>query len=343
MKTTIDQIVKVVKPSKGGGQSGDQKEPKIKTKTLGDQEPNDGSVESDAEKQGSDSGEGSEKAKVKTMDPGSIGKRNVVERRSMPNTGQVLSPTAGQNIAKELGLDPGKPATEGDWKKAAKSAVQTHLTPRSRMAGSGNNGNIYQKIMDLVEPKINWREELSRYIGDYASEPDFKMPARRGVGRDEFRYGMYDKETAIENAVVCLDVSGSVANSFPELAAEVVGIASAKEIETISVVPFADTVVDPFKVENFRIPTAEDFEKVRTGGGSEAINKVIQWIDAEAPNPDFVVIVTDGYLTNGVPNQAPSWGTKTIWLIFDNPRFNVPDSWGRIIHANGDPGYWNAV
>ena len=57
-------------------------------------------------------------------------------------------------------------------------------------------------------------------------------------------------------------------------------------------------------------------------------------------NIDFAVIMTDGHLTHGVGPAPRKWGKRVIWLVFDNPRFEVDPSWGKVIHANGDKGYW---
>jgi hypothetical protein len=240
-------------------------------------------------------------------------------------TGEVLSKERGRQIAREEGVEgDGPEMTEQDWKEDGRKAVQRHLTPRSNKKGSGR-GAIYQRIMELTQPKVNWRQELKRFIGRLASSSSFKLPNRRHISAGEYRYGLEDTDNALDNAVVALDVSGSIANAFPELAAEVVGIVKAKKIKTISILPFANTVVDPFQIRGFKKPTPDDFAKVRTGGGTEAIPDVIDWIDTNLKGKvDFVVIMTDGHLTNALPPAPKNWGKKTLWLVFDNPGFDVP-------------------
>jgi hypothetical protein len=357
MRASLDEIVKITKPGQSGGsgqsqpnqhktdslgdkepgedQDGGQSQPnQPKTDSLGDKDPGEGQGE-----EGSGSGKG---PMVKTGDfaDDEIKKTTVIRG---PKTGEVISRQKGQQIAEEEGVtgEGSRDMSDQDWKDLGRKLAQTHLSPRSRSRGSGT-GAIYQRIMDLSEPKVNWRQELRRFIGRLASSSSFKLPNRRHISAGQYRYGLEDTDNALDNAVVALDVSGSIASSFPELAAEVVGIVKAKKIKTVSILPFANTVVDPFQLKGFKKPTPDDFAKVTTGGGTEAISDVIDWIDTNLRgNVDFVVIMTDGYLTRALPPAPKNWGNKTLWLVFDNPGFDVPTGWGKIIRANGDKGYWS--
>lgn len=342
MKASLDEIVKINKPGQGnGGQSSQSQQ---RTDSLGDQESGEHGEPQDGEGQDSGKQEGSEKSPmVKSGDFSDDDAQPSVTVIRGPMTGEVITREKGRRIAEEEGVDPSESRnmSDQDWKDLGRKLAQTHLNPRSKSAGSGK-GAIYQRIMELTEPKINWRQELRRFIGKLASSSSFKLPNRRHISTGQYRYGLEDTDNALDNAAVAMDVSGSIAGAFPELAAEVVGIVKAKKIKTVSVLPFANTVVDPFQIKGFKKPTPDDFAKVRTGGGTEAIPDVISWIDKNLKgNVDFVVIITDGYLTNNLPPAPKSWGKKTIWLVFDNPGFDVPSDWGRIIHANGDKGYWN--
>jgi hypothetical protein len=359
MRASLDEIVKITKPGQGGGSGsgedqGEDQPKRPKTDTLGDKEPEEDQGEEGKGEEGkSEEGKGKEgKGKGKEgkgkdsgegpmVKTGDFSEDETVTVTRGPMTGEVLSKERGRRIAGEEGVEGNGPEmTEEDWKEDGRKGAQKNLTPRSKGKGHGR-GAIYQRIMELTEPKVNWRQELKRFIGRLASSSSFKLPNRRHISAGEYRYGLEDTDHALENAAVALDVSGSIANAFPELAAEVVGIVKAKKIKTVSILPFANTVVDPFQIRGFKKPTPDDFAKVRTGGGTEAIPDVIDWIDTNLKGKvDFVVIMTDGHLTNALPPAPKNWGKKTLWLVFDNPGFDVPADWGKIIHANGDKGYW---
>lgn len=260
---------------------------------------------------------------------------------SGPGTGEVIPKAVGDAIAKEEGYPDKAAADEQKIKDKVRDAANKHLNPRTKSMGKGGGSGIYDRIMELTETKIDWRKELSRFIGRIAMSSEFKMPARRHISSGQYLHGIKDKEEALERAIVALDVSGSVAAAFPEFASEVVGIAKGKKIQTIAVLPFADRVKDDFIIKGFRKPTPEDFKQVRVGGGTEAIPHVIDWVDKNFKGTlDVAVIVTDGWLTGGLPPAPKKWGRKTIWLVFDNPTFQVPGDWGQVIHVKGDPGYW---
>jgi len=378
MKTNLSNIVKLVNPNgaKGGGkgESGEESTDKgIETKTLEKPEELGGGTGGEEEEEGEEGqkGEGSGKGKGKpgkekgmgSGEGSSEGDGPMVDTDDINNidsnkttvvrndvrtgksqgkvvgrgTGEVISPAEGSRIAKSEGYDERSPRTEEEWKKDARTSAQTNLTKRTKKSGSGE-GAIYQRIMELTDPIVDWRAELRRFIGKLASSSDFKFPARRSIGSGDYRYGIKSKNNALENGVVAIDVSGSIASAFPELLAEVVGIASAKKIKEISVLPWNDRVVTPVIFKNFKKPTPVDFEKVSTGGGSNGMPDVMRWIQNNVKDrPEFVVIITDGYIPT-LPT-APKWGRKTIWLIFDNSSFDVPAGWGQVIHAKGDDRY----
>lgn len=378
MKAKLSDIIKLVNPTQsssreGGGEGGESAD-SVKTKTLetpesGESEgsgedgsnkekedegqPNkgkggkgqegEGQEEAEGEGQGSDSGPMVDSDSIEN-----VGKKTTVIRNDVRTgksegsvvgrgTGEVISPAEGNRIAKSEGYDERSPRTQEEWAKDARTSAQTNLTKRTKNSGTGA-GAIYQRIMELTDPIVDWRAELRRFIGKLASSSDFKFPARRSIGSGDYRYGIKSKNNALENGVVAIDVSGSIASAFPELLAEVVGIASAKKIKEISVLPWNDRVVTPVIFKNFKKPTPVDFEKVSTGGGSNGMPDVMRWIQNNVKDrPDFVVIITDGYIPP-LPT-APKWGKKTIWLIFDNSTFDVPTGWGQVIHAKGDSRY----
>jgi hypothetical protein len=364
MKANLSDIIKLVNPSKpSGGQGGSGSGGGIQTQTVEepqDQETQDG--EGDQSQQSpqapndskpgagqGEGGEGSEGPMVGTDSIDNIEKKTVVVRNDVPKgksggqvvrrgTGEVISPEQGKRIAEAEGYDEKSQAGEEDWKKKSRDAAQRHLTPRTRTSGKGT-GEIYQRIMELTDPIVDWRQELKKFIGKLASSSDFKFPARRSIASGDYKYALKNQNNALEKGVVAIDVSGSIASAFPDLLAEVVGIASAKKVKEISVLPWNDRVGEPVIFKNFKKPQPSDFENVKTGGGSTGIPDIVRWIkDRLKDKPEFVVIMTDGYIPT-LPD-APKWGKKTIWLVFDNSSFDPPIGWGRVIHAKGDPRYF---
>lgn len=345
MFSTADKVVKI-KPSKPQNKEGDGSG---KSKPSDKPEDNKsggsgGEPSGEANDKKSCQGKGSTQVKSISADEVFGGKEITVARSARPTrgTGEVIGKAQGDRIREAEGVEVSKTDTD-KWKDDLRKIIpQKELTPRTKIAGSGI-GEIYQRIHSLVTPVVNWRQQLKQFIGQVTDKEYFKMPSRRSAASSDYRTGLKEEDTALNHVAVALDVSGSIAAAFPELAAEVVGICMARRIKTVSVLPFASDVHDVFQIKNGRKPTPNDFAKVRTGGGTEAIGDVMEWIRRNANDrPDVCVIMTDGYLTNALPD-APRWGKKTIWLVFDNPGFTVPSNWGRVIHAIGDPGYWKSV
>ena len=291
-----------------------------------------------------DSGGGTPKARSTKLgdDDGAVSK-------SGNNVGGIMDSDTSKSIQEAEGVPVELPneKTWEDWGDTATKNIDRLTSERGTIGGHGG-GNLRKKIAELYTPKVDWRAELKRFIGKMLSQTEEYMGARRHIHSGMYLTGERNLYEGLDQAVVAVDVSGSVQGDFPEFITEVAEISKARQIQKIHVTPFADKVKDVVVLKKKEPITPETFAHVRLGGGTEAIGDVIQYVkDKVKNNPAFVVIITDGYLTSGLP-KAPVWGKKTIWLIFSqddkrsiNREFKAPAEWGRVIYVtfSGD-GKW---
>lgn len=302
-------------------------------------------VENDDDKEGSDDFRDSSDESRNPAKGWETGKKGLDENDKMP-TGNLLDPIRSKKLQEELGIDVELPNDNFYKSQANKANTEKDLLPndseikrnRHTIGGHGDS-TLKSAITRMHRPKIDWKSELKRFIGTLLSKnrEEF-IGSKRHLWKDEYRYGDRSKEDALRKACVGIDVSGSVAAEFPEFVSETCEIAKAREIKELHVVPWANSAQDEDAIIiKTQTPTPSMFEHMKLGGGTEAIEDLKRYIKQHLKdNPAYVVIITDGYLTSGLPSP-PSWaGKKCIWLVYDNLNFKIPLSWGKIIHVTFD-------
>lgn len=253
------------------------------------------------------------------------------------SVGGLIDKEDSKEIQEELGVPVELPGEE-DLAGMAENAYQHIDKLESNRASIGGRGDGYlkRKIASLRLPKVDWRKALKRYIGKALSGMEEYMGSRRHLHAGNYFVGDRAKMDGLSRAAVAVDVTGSVQGDFPEFLAEVVGISQARQIQQIHVLPFAESVHDVVVIKKEK-PRKEMFEDVRLGGGTENIQAIKDYVKKNlGNNPAFCVIITDGYLTSGLAKAPEGWGKRTIWVVFENPSFDIPPAWGRIVHVNFD-------
>ena len=257
--------------------------------------------------------------------------------------GATLTAEESEELQRALGVPVELPGAD-DAAKIIETAARHRDKLESNRGGIGGrgDGSLLRKAIDRLSlPKVDWKAELKRYIGTIMSKSETVFPARRHIHNDNYFTAQKHKHDAIKQVAIAVDVTGSVQGDFYEFIAEVAGIAYARKIKDIHVLPFAESVHDVTIVKD-RKPVAKDFEHVKLGGGTENITAIKEYINKKMGGKvSFCVIITDGHLTTGLP-PAPKekWGKNTIWLVYNNPGFEknykFNNSWGKVIHVKFD-------
>ena len=257
--------------------------------------------------------------------------------------GGILTQEESEALQESLGV-PVETASEADAEKmkeeARKHLSKTSPTSARRSEGMGGDGALRRALSKFTEPQVDWRRELKKYIGNALSGEEEYFGSRRHVAGGDYITGTRSKYEAVRKCAIAVDVTGSVVGDFQEFLAEVAAIAHAKKINEIHVLPFAESVHDVVVIKGSKKPTPADFEHVRLGGGTENIVAIKNYIKTVLKDSiSFCVIITDGYLTAGLPlPPKAAWGSNTIWMIYDNigfrDRYNFTSKWGKIINVD---------
>jgi predicted metal-dependent peptidase len=190
-------------------------------------------------------------------------------------------------------------------------------------------GNQSRALGDLVEPKVNWREQLREFVSSTAVGKDLSTWQR--VNRRWLQHGVYMPTTITENVgriVVAIDTSGSIGG--PELSkflSEVQGICMNVQPEKIDLI-YWDTEVAAHEVyARDQLDKLTSSTKPKGGGGTD-VACVSKYLKDNQIKPECVIVLTDGYIYG-------DWGTWTapvLWTIVGGNKVVPP--MGTVIHLD---------
>lgn len=213
----------------------------------------------------------------------------------------------------------GKKAGEGDkgaanrlntdWKISIVAAAQRH----ERKHGRGSLPGGLQRLVDeFTDPKVDWREKLSRWVGENGRRQDYTYgrPSRRSESVGQYLPSL--KKYGTTDVTVMVDTSGSIGEKqLKEGLAEIQGVCEDLGIGVRAMVIDA-AVHDDVVVED----AYELASKLAGGGGSDfrpGFDKL-----AEEGYEGVVICFTDGDIA--VPHDKPESIRGVLWCIYEGCR-----------------------
>lgn len=193
-------------------------------------------------------------------------------------------------------------------KKQVDQALRQGEILRSKM-----NGNQNRSIQDLLEPKVDWREQLREFLNSTCKNKDkstWKRPSRRFVNQDIYMPSLIGE--AVGRIVVGIDTSGSIGQEqLTEFLSEIKCICDDVSPEAIELL-YWDTEVAGHETYN-----QGDYEALITttkpkGGGGTHVGCVNEYIRDKRLEPEAVIVLTDGYVE---PDWGGVWDKPTLWAI----------------------------
>ena len=194
---------------------------------------------------------------------------------------------------------------ESYWKDAIQ-IVENTVSDSAAGSGQGNMPlGLSHEIKNILEPEIDWRHALWKYVGKTNS--DFDDLDRRFIYR-----GLYLEALLTEGLeiFVCIDTSGSVSNKLlSQFAGELKGILSAYP-HVKCILYYADTSLDgPYEIDSIdKLPPAKG------RGGTSFIpffNTLSESHEDFSEVNRAAVYFTDGY--GCFPEKKPD--NPTMWLV----------------------------
>jgi predicted metal-dependent peptidase len=188
---------------------------------------------------------------------------------------------------------------EDEWKKRIVEAQTVAKSMGSMLAG------LERMIGTLLEPKINWKALLYRYVtNEIISDVSYSRPHKKSES-----IGIYFPHTVKENVeiAVAIDSSGSIDEATTnEFISEIVGISRSFANLNMTLLVCDAKVHDVYEIRNGFDP--KDV-KIRGFGGTN-FSPVFQYLEENKPYTKLLI-----YLTDLMGEFPKSTNIKTLWVV----------------------------
>lgn len=213
---------------------------------------------------------------------------------------------------------------EHDWGKAKdmtteerkelerdiEQAIRQGAIAAQKIAGAGAGG-MDRALMELLEPKINWREVLREFVKSICASKDrssWRRVNRRFIGNDVYLPTLVGEK--VGHLVIAIDTSGSVGGR--ELAVfltEVKGIAEEVNPERVDLIYWDSEVAAH---EEYTDPSAIVQSTKPRGGGGTSPSCVSTYLNDKRITPEAIIVLTDGVVGSDWGND---WPAPVLWCI----------------------------
>jgi predicted metal-dependent peptidase len=192
-------------------------------------------------------------------------------------------------------------------------------------------GNKNRSVSEILEPKVNWREQLRDFVNATCKNKDktsWKRPHKRFIGHDIYMPSMIGE--AIGQIVIGIDTSGSIGDrELNEFLTEVVAICDDVSPSSIELL-YWDTQVAGHETYNQGDYKALVQSTKPAGGGGTHVGCVNDYIKDKRIQPEAIIILTDGYVED---DFGGNWDYPTLWAITSK---HITSPHGKTIHIDNN-------
>jgi predicted metal-dependent peptidase len=193
-----------------------------------------------------------------------------------------------------------------DWKISIVAAAQAH----ERQKGRGSLPGALQRLVDeLTDPKVDWREELSRWVGENGRRQDYtySRPSRRSESVGQYLPSL--KKYGVADVTVMVDTSGSIGDRMlKEGLAEIQGVCEDLGIGVRAM------IIDAALHEDVEVEDAYELSEHLAGGGGSDFRPAFDKLEEEGYE-GVVIAFTDGDIA--VPSDKPTALKGVLWCIYE--------------------------
>ena len=176
----------------------------------------------------------------------------------------------------------------------------------------GGSGNLPREIEELLEPRVDWRDELREYVRATCANKDtssWRRVNRRFLSGDTYMPTMIGEK--VGHIAIGRDTSGSMGGAeLTASASECKGIVEEVSPEIIDLIDWDGSVEAHEQYEGSAITSVSTAGMV--GGGGTDPRCMAVYLKEKGIKPEVIIILTDGYIDE--------WGDDELWQ-------NVPVLW----------------
>jgi predicted metal-dependent peptidase len=213
--------------------------------------------------------------------------------------------------------------------KQVDQAIRQGMIAAQKMHGKGAGG-MSRELSDILEPKVDWREQLREFISATCAGRDYsswRKPNRRFLSSDIIMPSLVGER--VGNIIIGCDTSGSITNEdHTRNLSETDAILSVVTPDKLHIIYWDHTVAgheiyDDSTRDSFRTSTKP------VGGGGTDPSYMEAYLKEKDLKADCIIMFTDGY----VPNWGTDWnGSPILWVITGGGTMTAGT--GKTIHIN---------
>ena len=227
--------------------------------------------------------------------------------------------------------DGAKEMTEVEKKELEREidqAIRQGVMAHQKIAGTGAGG-LDRDLLDLLEPKVNWREMLREFVKSTCHAKD--TSSWRRVNRRFLSMGTYMPSLIGEKVghlVIAVDTSGSVGQEeLSEFLTEVRGIAEEVKPSQVDLIYWDSEVAAHEEYSENMVSDIINSTKPKGGGGTSP-SCVSEYLKAKAIEPECIIVLTDGYVGS---DWGSDWTAPVLWAIVGGNDVIAPN--GKTVHV----------
>jgi predicted metal-dependent peptidase len=209
--------------------------------------------------------------------------------------------------AKEM-TEEEKKVLEREIDQAIRQGVMAH----QKIAGTGA-GDLDRDLLELLEPKVDWREMLREFVKSTCSAKD--TSSWRKVNRRFLSTGVYMPSLIGEKVghmVIAVDTSGSVGQEeLSGFLTEVKGIAEEVKPSQVDLIYWDSRVAAHEEYTENDVSNIINSTKPRGGGGTSP-SCVSEYLKEKRIVPECVIMLTDGHVGS---DWGRDWTAPVLWAI----------------------------
>jgi len=198
-----------------------------------------------------------------------------------------------------------------DLEREIDQAIRQGVMAHQKIAGTGG-GDLDRDLLDLLEPKVDWREMLREFVKSTCSAKD--TSSWRKVNRRFLSTGVYMPSLIGEKVghlVIGVDTSGSVGQEeLSGFLTEVRAIAEEVKPSQVDLIYWDSRVASHEEYTEGMVGDIINSTKPRGGGGTSP-SCVQAYLKEKMIVPECVIMLTDGY----VDNWGNDWTAPVLWTI----------------------------
>jgi predicted metal-dependent peptidase len=229
--------------------------------------------------------------------------------------GTGTSQGKGQGGFDDHDWDGAKEMTEEEKKvleREIDQAIRQGVMAHQKIAGT-NGGDLDRDLLDLLEPKVDWREMLREFVKSTCSAKD--TSSWRRVNRRFLSMGTYMPSLIGEKVghmVIAVDTSGSVGQEeLSGFLTEVKGIAEEVKPSQVDLIYWDSRVAAHEEYTENDVSNIINSTKPRGGGGTSP-SCVSEYLKEKRIVPECVIMLTDGHVGS---DWGRDWTAPVLWAI----------------------------